>query len=100
MTENHEKYFRAYISQIIELTFGFTPIVIIDFPSKNTLQVTLDGEESQRAQMMGREGKNLHALKMLFRIYAKRNDYSSAIYVKPPTDEYGNSKTTPLGYIE
>jgi hypothetical protein len=95
-----EKYFRAYITQIIEFTFGFTPSVSIIFPSEKNVQVTVDGTQLQRAAMMGKQSQHYQSLKLLLRVFAKRNGYFSDFYIKPSLDEYGNPKTLAGGYIE
>lgn len=97
---DHAKFFEAYIKEIITLTFGFTPTVQIDFPTKGMVQVTLDGTPVQRSQLMGNDSLNFQNIKMLLRIFARRNGYFSKLYVKPEYDEYGNPTRSLTGYSE
>jgi len=77
-----EREFKAYIEQICSLTFGFVPKTEVNFPTDGTVQVILDGSPVERSSLMGKDARNFQALKMLLRIFARKRNLFSYLYIK------------------
>lgn len=73
--------FSVYVISLIESTFGFTPIVDINFTDEKVVKVVLDGDPLQKMEMMGQGAENFHAIKQLLRVFARRNGCISYFYV-------------------
>ncbi len=80
---NFEEIFATYITNLVEITFGFTPKVRIQIPCVGKVAVILDGSDAERCKMMGKDANNLKAMKMLLRAYSNRYDIFSYLYVAP-----------------
>lgn len=72
-----------YIKNIIKLTWDFIPEVDVQETYPGTIQVFIGGNESQRAQLMGREAKTVQALTKLTQIFCSRNKTFVYLYIKP-----------------
>ncbi len=84
-----EKQFHDYLEVLLGSTFGFVPQINVSMPSAQTVQIMVDGTDEQRRMIMGREGKNLTALKMVIRIFARRRNCYAYIYITPNPDRFG-----------
>ena len=82
-----EQEIRQYLTLIINSTWGFIPSIEVNFPTAGTVQVFLDGSPAERSDLMGKESRNLHAIKQLLRIFSRKRGVFSYIYIKPPQDE-------------
>lgn len=76
------KKLKTFIESIVFLIFGFTPIVSCFENKDNAMIVTLDGNDIEKRMLMGKMAQNLKALKMMIRIYGRRNGYSIEIFIK------------------
>ena len=85
--EKEQKWFSAYVKQIINLTFGFEPEVVVTFTSTATVQITLDGTPYQKSEMMGKGGQHFQSIKMLLRAFARKNGFFAYLYIKPDTQK-------------
>ena len=73
MIENFEKYLQT----ILHATFSFYPIIeVTELPGK-VISCTLDGTPKERAEMMGKEAHTFQAIKMLLRVFARKQDRKS-----------------------
>jgi hypothetical protein len=79
-----EEQFKKYTHDLIFLTFGFEPLISVTEVPGSVIQITLDGTEHERQQMMGRGAANFQALKLLLRCFARRNGFFSYLYIKHP----------------
>lgn len=75
--------FKNLVETMISMTFGFTPHVKIIVPYANTIQIWIEGEQEERAIIMGKDGKNIAAISRLAFIFARRNNCYVYIYVQP-----------------
>ena len=80
---NFEQLFVTYITQLVEITYGFTPQVSISMPDPTKVAIVLDGNEIERSMMMGRKASNFKAIKMLFRTFCRRHGYFSYLFIAP-----------------
>lgn len=77
------KDFEAYIKQIILLTYGWEPIVTVTRPELDRIAIVIDGTSFQKAQIMGKDASNFHALKTLTRVLSQRLGYFVYIFIAP-----------------
>ena len=75
--------FENYIRTMVELTFDFTPTIITDFSKEGVVSITLDGSPVEKMEMMGNGAINFQSLKQLLRVFARRNNIVSYLYIKP-----------------
>ena len=74
---------KKFITDLIELTFGFTPTVNITALSDNNTQVFIQGNEEERAILMGKSAQTLKAITRLTIVFAKRHKFWVHIYIQP-----------------
>ncbi len=77
-----EEKFKTYVENIIELTLGFKPEVVVTQLDNKSVQIMLDGTPEQRAEMMGRDANNFQAFKGITRLYGRREGKLSYLYIK------------------
>lgn len=90
----NEETIKHYVIALIESTFGFKPQVEIKFPTDTMVHIYLDGSPAQRQQMMGKDSHTFQCLKFFLRVYARRHDFYSYLYIKP----YATDKRQEQGY--
>lgn len=79
--------FERYITKVIENTFGFTPKVRILMPNEGVIKVFLDGNESERKQMMGHHAQNFKALKQLLICFGRKHNIYAFLFIEFPDAE-------------
>jgi len=67
-----EKLFHEYMDTLIDNTFGFTAEITVTKVADN-IYILLDGDVEKRSFMMGKEGRNLEAMRGVARLFARRN---------------------------
>lgn len=82
-----KEIFEKYITNIVELTFGFTPKVRIELWGDEMIKVFLDGNEFQRRQMMGYNAYNLRAMKQLLVIFSMRHKIFVSLNIEFPPEK-------------
>lgn len=82
---------KQYVEILIEMTYGFRPIVEVNTNDVLTY-ITLDGAPEERQQLMGRDATNFKAIKILVRIFCKRNGVNPYLYIKNAADRTDTKK--------
>ena len=67
-----EKLFYDYMDTLIENTFGFNAEITVTLVADN-VYIHLDGDVEKRSFLMGKEGRNLEAMRGVSRLFARRN---------------------------
>lgn len=86
-----EDALKGYMDQVISLTFGFSPKVEVKQLSATTYHVVLDGTRAQRQQLMGKDAATFQHLKFMLRVFGRRNQCFTYLYIQPSEDRrHGN----------
>lgn len=79
-----ESILKEYIGNLIYITLGFDPIVIVEKYNEGVFNVSLNGDEVQRKRMMGKQAQNLIAFNNVSRVFARQHNIYINIHVERP----------------